>query len=279
MNGNANTGAFRVSSAGHLAYAALFVWLGALSFTTGGFTAIWSGVPHGPAWRQALVYFTAAICLGCGLALLWRRTATAAAGALAGYFTLWILVFRLPLLVQAPLTTPPWWVCGETSVMLAGAWVLLVTLGGGPRGGFATSAAGLRAAQVLYGLALIPFGIAHFTFFAHTIEDVPHWVPWPAAFAALTGGAFIAAGVAILTGVLASLAAALSAWMMGLFTLLVWVPIVIRGNPSPGDWQEFVDSCALTIAAWVVAESWRGASRIAAVVRRPQPMSSAVEST
>ena len=259
MKGNVTAaGAFRVSSAGHLAFAALFVWLGALGFATRGFTAIWSGVPHGPSWRPALVGLTAAICLLCGLALLWRRTATAAAGVLAGYFALWMAFFRVPLLVQAPATTPPWWVCGETSVMLAGAWVLLVTLGGGPRGGFATSAAGLRIARLLYGLALIPFGIAHFTFFAHTIEDVPRWVPWPAAWAAITGGAFIAAGIAIVAGVFAALAATLSAWMMGLFTLLVWVPIVIRGNPSPGDWQEFVDSCALTVAAWVVAESFRG---------------------
>ena len=259
MNGIATVGrAFRVSSAGHLAFAVLFVWLGAMSLASGGFTAIWSGVPHGASWRPALVYFTGAICLGSGLALLWRCTATAAAGVLVAYLVLWFLAFRVPLLVQAPGTTPPWWVCGETSVMLAGAWVLLVTLGGGPRGGFATSPTGLRLAQTLYGLGLIPFGVAHFTFFAHTVEVVPRWVPWPAAWASITGSAFIVAGVAIVTGVFASLAAALSAWMMGLFTLLVWVPIVIRGNPSPGDWQEFVDSCALTAAAWVVAESWRG---------------------
>ena len=250
--------AFGVSSAGHLAFAALFIWLGAMSLASGAFTAIWSGVPHGPSWRPALVYLSAAICLGSGLALLWRTMRTAAAGVLVGTFVLWMLVFRVPLVVQAPATTPPWWVCGETAVMLAGAWALLVALGGGPRGGFVTGATGLRLARMLYGLGLIPFGVAHFTFFAHTVEVVPRWVPWPAAWAAITGGAFIAAGVAIVTGVFAPLAAALSAWMMGLFTLLVWVPIVIRGNPSPGDWQEFVDSCALTAAAWVVAESWRG---------------------
>jgi len=264
VTGNATAEkAFLVPRAGHLAFALLFIWLGAMGLATGGFTAIWSGVPHGPSWRPALVYLTAAICLGAGLALLWRRTRTAAAAVLVVYLAAWMLVFRLPLIVQAPTTTPPWWVCGETAVMLAGAWALLVSLGGGPRGGFMTGATGLRLARVLYGLGLIPFGVAHFTFFAHTVEVVPRWMPWPQAWAAITGAAFIAAGVAIVTGRFARPAAALSAWMMGLFTLLVWVPIVIRGNPSPGDWQEFVDSCALSAAAWVVAESWRGQTRAA----------------
>src|SRR5690349_7044346 len=204
-----------------------------MGLATGGFTAIWSGVAHGPSWRPTLVYLIAAICLGSGLALLVPRTAALAAGVLTGTFALWMLVFRVPLIFQAPATTPPWWVSGETAVMLAGAWVLLVRCGNA-HGGMVTGATGLRLARMLYGLGLIPFGVAHFTFFAHTVEVVPRWMPWPQAWAAITGAAFIAAGVAIVTGLLAPLAAALSAWMMGLFTLLVWVPIVLHGHPSPG---------------------------------------------
>jgi uncharacterized membrane protein len=250
----------RIASVGHAVFAAIMITLGILGMINGEFTPEWSGVPKSLPGREVLIHLCALISLICGIGLVFQRTAGVASRMLLISFLVWMLLFRLSHILFAPTATAVWWACGDSAVIVAAAWILYVWFAGdhdGPRFSFATGERGLRIARVFYGLGLIPFGIAHFTYLKETVVLVPGWLPWHVFWAYFTGCTFIAAGVAVLIGVYARLAATLSALQLGLFTLLVWVPMVWAGKVTAFQWNEFISSCTLTAAAWVVADSYR----------------------
>jgi len=253
--------AIRIASAGHAFFAAAMIWLGAMGLSKGTFVQVWQPVPQWVPAREALAYLCAFISLASGIGLLLQRTAALAARVVFASLMIWLLALRLPnLFFQTPIVLVAW-TFGSTAVMVAAAWVLYVWFAGHhdrQRLGLLADDTGMRIARALYGLSLIPFGLAHFMYPDATTVLIPGWLPWHVAWAYFTGAAFIAAGLAVTVGVCARLAAALSTLQLGLFGLIVWVPRVLAGAVTDFQWGEFVTTCALTAGAWVVADSYRG---------------------
>ena len=257
----------RITSVGHAVFAVTMIGIGLMGLIQGDFAPIWQQIPEGLAGSRWLAYLCAFVSLGCGLGLLLRRTAAPAARVLFVFLFLWMLLVDGRFIVQAPLTEGSYQMTGETAVIVAAAWVLyawFATDGDRRQIGFAVGDRGVRLARILYGLALIAFGLSHFVYLELTTPLVPAWLPAHVFWAYFTGATFTVAGLAVISGVWSRLAAALSAWQIGLFTLIVWVPILAAGNVSAQHWIETVDSWVLTAAAWVVVDSYRNRPWLAA---------------
>lgn len=248
----------RIAGLGHVLFAATLVAVGIAGLIWGGFSA---ALPQYFPVHKALGYLCAVVVLTCGIGLVWRRTATIAARVLLIFMLIWMLSVNGPVIVLAPLTEGSYQNWGETAVVLAAAWVLYAWFAADwdrQHLGFAVDKSGLHIARVIYALAMLAFGLSHFFYLNLTAPLIPGWLPWHTGWAYFFGCTYIAAGLGILIGVYARLAAALSAAQMGLFTLLVWVPVIVSGQVTAGSWSEFVDSWAITVSAWVVTDSYRG---------------------
>jgi uncharacterized membrane protein len=248
----------RIVGWGHAVFCVVLIALGIQGVVKGDFTAVWAPVPKGVPARELLAYLCAGISCGCGVGMLSRRAAATATRVLLVSVLLWLVFVRVVAMLRA-FNVNSWFACAETTVVLAAAWSLyarFATDWDKQRLGFAVGSKGVRVARTLYGLALLPFGFAHFAYVQETASLVPKWLPFHLAWAYGTGAAFIAAGVAVIGGVVGRLAAALSALQMGLFTLLVWVPIIAAGSRDPFHWSELAISLALSAGAWVIVDSY-----------------------
>ena len=114
----------------------------------------------------------------------------------------------------------------------------------------------IRFGQLAFGGCALIFGVAHFVYMNLTAPLVPKWLPPSQEFWGYATGVFhIAAGVAILTGVQARLAAVLLTIMFAAFTPLVHVPMLLADPSNHWIWNENAVNLALIGAAWVVADS------------------------
>jgi uncharacterized membrane protein len=240
---------------GRVIFALSMMLAGALSIAFHDFALMFGEVPKTLAGHDALVMASAAILLVAGAPLLVPPTARIAAFVLAIMLLLFTLLLHLRPVVMHPLVEGTWYALGETLTLVAGAWIIFSMQPARP-GAPLAKLGNVRAGQIVFGLALIPCGLAHMFYVNLTAPLIPSYLPFHVPLAYATGAAHIAAGLGILFGIVPLLAATLEAVMVSLFTLLIWMPAVVA-TPKPFDWTELAVSLAISGAAWAVAESFR----------------------
>jgi uncharacterized membrane protein YphA (DoxX/SURF4 family) len=82
-----------------------------------------------------------------------------------------------------------------------------------------------------YAAPLAAFGTEHFTLTAVIASIIPQWIPWHLFWAYFVGACFIAAGLSLVTGIQARLAAGLLAVNFFLFVVLMDAPGAWAQNP------------------------------------------------
>ena len=211
-------------------------------------------VPKDFPARAELAYAVAVFMLIAGAAVEWRRTLPWAAAAITAYWVLFVVVLmngRQWLMHYAEFLPYE-----STAIQLAIAAGGLIVYADSANIDAALATRLTRIARVAFGLCLLVFGTAHFVYMNLTAPLVPKWLPPSQEFwGYATGVAHIAAGVAILTGVKARLAAVLLTIMFALFSLMVHIPMVIADPHNHWIWNENAVNLALIGAAWVVADS------------------------
>lgn len=228
-----------ISSAG---LGAVLVWK--------GLTLPWQPLLTWPATSALPAYAIGAFLIVTGLLALSRRFSVAILGLGLGWFLL-----GLPAVLGKPTAFLSWYGVTEAVSFACGGWAVIASLGGqsGVLKSLAARPGSQRLAQALCGLTFIFYGISHFLLLKFTANLIPHVFPGPMTLAALTGAAHIAAGVALVTGVLARLGVTLQALMCTAFGVIVQIPILMAKPAERQQWVEVFASFALAGAAFAIA--------------------------
>jgi len=196
----------------------------------------------------AIYAIATAQCIG-GIAVQFDRTAKVGAIAIGAVYLL-LSLFSVPQMIAHPQIYASWGNFFYPFSLVIGAAVIVArsTPAWEPK----TVA---RIAAVLFGICAASFGIEQAEFLARTASLVPKWIPPSQMFWAITTCVpFGLAAIGLFTNRFALLAARLFALMMLLFVVLVWLPILVSGPHSHGNWIEATETFAIAGAAWVLAD-------------------------
>jgi uncharacterized membrane protein len=238
--------------------------LAIFSLAYGDFAPSGRSLPDWIPWRETWVHLSALLLLAASVGLCFSRTALPSALTIGAYQALWVVI-GIPPILSKPLSIGAWYGFCEALTSLVGVGILYAMLRWqSPRSEMPIAGErAVRVAQVLFGLTCVFYGCSHFAYADYTANMVPSWSPNRLGLAYFTGLGHLAAGIAIIVGILPRLAATLETVMMSLFGLLVWVPSFFAhprpawATPPQNQWSELVVNVVLAASACIVATSLR----------------------
>ena len=127
-----------------------------------------------------------------------------------------------------------------------------------------------RTSVVLLGLCNGSYAVEQVEFLARTASLVPKWIPPGGTFwANATAVAFALAALSLVTGYKALLASRLLTLMFAIFTVVVWIPILIADPRTHSNWSEGLETFAITGAVWIAADflASQASSRLASAAK------------
>ena len=223
-----------------LPYALGAILLGMVTLAVHDFALQWQPVPQWVPARSALSIVNAAILIVGGLVAM-RRNAGWLRLILPGFYALWVLALHVPAFAAAP----------NVGTLLGVAEILSLAAAGAALAPPSPPRWLRPSARILYGLCPLVFGLSHIVYADFTSQMVPAWLPERLFFAYFTGAAHIAAGLAILSGVFARLAARMLALMCASFVLLIHIPGVIGAPADRMQWTMLAVALSITGGAWL----------------------------
>ncbi|HEY6458904.1 MAG TPA: hypothetical protein VIY73_02105, partial [Polyangiaceae bacterium] len=251
----------RVVQVARLVYGVAAAPVGAMVVAAGDLGAVFQPVPRWIPLHRALAYASGSLLVAGGLALLVPKRARAGptiarlgALVLTADFLVWLLLLNAPTTATHASVMGAWEGCGLNMAVLAGAWILLAR-SDAPRGlpAHLLGERGVTLARRIFALGVPLVGLAHFADAQGATEYVPAWFPLRIDWVYLTGAGHIAAGLAILFGVVPVLAATLEAAQITAFVVISHIPAVVAAPTDRVQWGMLIYAVAIAASAWIVA--------------------------
>ncbi len=235
---------------GRYVFGAAAIALGVVGLVWHDFNPPWQPMPDEVPGREVLAYASGALYVLAGLALLWPRTAALGAVVMTLLSLVFTAMWARRIIGHPDIFAVYSGTAEQLALVAAGVTVIAMA-----QPGQAWSKPALLACRIVFGVCLVLFALAHFLYPRETQAMTPTWLPPSTAFWALaTGGAHLAAGLALISGILALPAARLLTAMFVAFGVLVWLPQLMSAQTHM-NWGGNAINLALIGAAWVIADA------------------------